>query len=324
MGNSLGIVLEVFQKTSGMAISVIIPVYNAEEWVVDSVASIVDQEYVSEVILVEDGSSDGSLALCATIVDTNPKVRLIRHPDGKNHGAGTTRNLGVLNAQCDFVAFLDADDICLPNRFNLPMSILKQSPSIDGVYEAIGTIFQNQQAQDRWDSLNWGELTTVRKTLKPEELFYFLVMWEAGHFSLDGLAIKKELFLKVGGFDEPLKLGEDSNFCMKAAALGVLVPGCLDQPVALRRLHDSNSIFKLKRDALAHQLLGWRTLNEWAKKSGQSKGKKLLVRYQFWRVLARHRKRSRNFHSALFYYMMSRFMQLEITIRKKLFGPASF
>jgi len=307
-----------------MAISVIIPVYNAEEWVVDSVASIVDQEHVSEVILVEDGSSDGSLALCATIVDTNPKVRLIRHPDGKNHGAGTTRNLGVLNAQCDFVAFLDADDICLPNRFNLPMSILNQSPSIDGVYEAIGTIFQNQQAQDRWDSLNWGELTTVRKTLKPEELFYFLVMWEAGHFSLDGLVIRKDLFLKVGGFDKPLKLGEDSNFCMKAAALGVLVPGCLDQPVALRRLHDSNSIFKLKRDALAHQLLGWRTLNEWAKKSGQSKGKKLLVRYQFWRVLARHHRRNRNFQRALFYYAVCRLMRLAIFMRRQLLGPGSF
>ena len=307
-----------------MAISVIIPVYNAEEWVVDSVASIVDQEHVSEVILVEDGSSDGSLALCATIVDTNPKVRLIRHPDGKNHGAGTTRNLGVLNARCDFVAFLDADDICLPNRFNLPMSILKQSPSIDGVYEAIGTIFQNQQAQDRWDSLNWGELTTVRKTLKPEELFYFLVMWEAGHFSLDGLAIKKELFLKVGGFDEPLKLGEDSNFCMKAAALGVLVPGRLDQPVALRRVHASNSIFRHQEDSLSHQYLGWRALNEWSEENKLPWRKKLIVRYQFWRVLARYHRNKRNFQVALFYYIMCRFMFLEISIRRKLFGPASF
>jgi len=307
-----------------MAISVIIPVYNAEEWVVDSVASIVDQEYVSEVILVEDGSSDGSLALCATIVDTNPKARLIKHPDGKNHGVAATRNLGVMNAQCDFIAFLDADDLCLPNRFNPPMSIFRQNPQIDGVYEAIGAIFENQYAKKKWDALNWGELTTVRRILKPEELFYFLAMWEAGHFHLDGLVIKKELFMKVGGFDELLKLGEDSIFCMKAAALGVLVPGRLAEPVALRRLHDSNSIFKLKRDALTHQLLGWRTLNEWAKKSGQSKGKKLLVRYQFWRVLARHHRRNRNFQRALFYYAVCRLMRLAIFMRKQLLGPGSF
>jgi glycosyltransferase involved in cell wall biosynthesis len=316
--------LQNFQKINDMEVSVIVPVYNAAPWLADTVSSIVNQEYVHEVILSEDGSSDNSLAVCSTLAEANPKIKMVRHPDGRNHGAGASRNLGVLNTQCDFIAFLDADDICLPNRFNLPISVLKQNPLVDGVYEAIGTMYQNQQAKNSWDAKNWGELTTVRKTLKPEELFYFLVMWEAGHFSLDGLLIKKELFLKVGGFDEPLKLGEDSTFCMKASALGVLVPGRLDEPVALRRVHDSNSIFRHRRDTLAHQFLGWRTLNAWAKKTEQPWGKKLLVRYQFWRVLARHHRRNRNFPPALFYYIMSRLMGLEISARRKLFGTASF
>ena len=208
-----------------MKVSVIVPVYNAAEWLAAAVSSIVNQEYVHDVILCEDGSSDNSLAVCAVLAEANPKVTLVRHPDGKNHGAGASRNLGVLNAKCDLIAFLDADDVCLPNRFVPPVSVLRQNPFIDGVYEAIGTMYQNQQAKDKWDSLNWGELTTVRKILQPKELFYFLVMWEAGHFSLDGLLIRKALFLKVGGFDEPLRLGEDSIFCIKASALGVLVPG---------------------------------------------------------------------------------------------------
>jgi hypothetical protein len=54
---------------------------------------------------------------------------------------------------------------------------------------------------------------------------------------------------------------------MKAAAIGVLVPGHLYEPVALRRVHDSNSIFRHMWDTLANQFLGWRTLNEWAKES---------------------------------------------------------
>ena len=307
-----------------MEVSVIVPVYNAAEWLTEAVSSIVNQEYVCEVILSEDGSSDNSLAVGMALAENDPKVKLVRHPDGKNHGAGATRNLGVLNAKCDFVAFLDADDVCLPNRFNQPMSILKQKTFVDGVYEAIGTTFQNQQAKDKWAELNWGKLTTVRKILKPEDLFYFLVMWEAGHFSLDGLIIRKELFLKVGGFDEPLRFGEDSNFCMKAAAIGVLLPGRLDEPVALRRVHASNSIFEHRRDTLTHQFLGWRTLNEWAKESEQPRGKRLIVRYQFWRVLARYHKRSRNFQSAFFYYMMCRLMRLEISMRRTLFGPSSF
>lgn len=316
--------LQNFRKINNMEVSVIVPVYNAAEWLTDAVSSVVNQEYVHEVILSEDCSSDNSFAVCTALTKSNPKVRLVKHPDGKNHGAGATRNLGVLNAQCDFIAFLDADDICLPNRFNAPMSLLKQNPLVDGVYEAIGTMFQNQRAKNNWDAKDWGELTTIRRVLKPEELFYFLVMWEAGHFSLDGLLIKKELFLKVGGFDEPLKLGEDSNFCMKAAALGILVPGRLDEPVALRRVHDSNSIFRHKKDTLSHQFLGWRTMNEWAKKSKQSGAKRLIVRHQFWRVLARHHRRNRNFQRALFYYVVCRLMHLAIFMRRQLFGPGSF
>lgn len=117
--------------------------YNAAEWPAEAVSSVVNQEYVHEVILSEDCTSDNSLAVCTALTINNPKVRLVRHPDGKNHGAGATRNLGVLNTQCDCIAFLDADDICLPNRFNVPMSLLEQNPLVDGVYEAIGTMFQN-------------------------------------------------------------------------------------------------------------------------------------------------------------------------------------
>ena len=82
-----------------MEVSVIVPVYNAEEWLTEAVSSIVNQEYVHEVILAEDGSSDNSLAVCMALAENNPKVKLVRHPDGKNHGAGASRNLGVLNAQ---------------------------------------------------------------------------------------------------------------------------------------------------------------------------------------------------------------------------------
>jgi len=111
---------------------------------------------------------------------------------------------------------------------------------------------------------------------------------------------------------------------MKAAALGVLVPGRLREPVALRRVHDSNSIFRHKRDTLAHQLLGWSALNKWAKKSKQPRAKRLIVRHQFWRVLARHYKRNRDFRLALFYYTMCLLMHLEISMRRQLLGPASF
>ena len=88
---------------SPFTISVIIPVYNAERYLERAVASALEQPQTGEVILIEDCSPDGSLAICEKLAAAHPdKVRLLRHPDGKNHGAGPTRNLGIRAAQHPF------------------------------------------------------------------------------------------------------------------------------------------------------------------------------------------------------------------------------
>lgn len=76
-----------------MKISVVIPVYNAEKYVESAVNSALQQKETAEVILVEDNSPDNALAICTKLSQDNPRVRLIRHSDGENHGAGESRNL---------------------------------------------------------------------------------------------------------------------------------------------------------------------------------------------------------------------------------------
>ena len=97
-------------------VSVIIPVYNAAKFVGEAVYSVVNQKHVAEVLLVEDGSKDGSLSICRGLEDANAKVRILQHENG--------RNFGVQQSELNFIAFLDADDIPLPNRFDLPLQIL--------------------------------------------------------------------------------------------------------------------------------------------------------------------------------------------------------
>ena len=53
------------------------------------------------------------------------KVRLLHHPDGKNHGAGATRNVGIKNAKYDYIAFLDADDFYLSERFKVAQQLFR-------------------------------------------------------------------------------------------------------------------------------------------------------------------------------------------------------
>ncbi len=92
-----------------MKISIIIPVYNAEKYLERAVKSALNQSETGEVILVEDDSPDNALELCMNLEEEYERVKLFRHPDGKNHGAGASRNLGIEKSDFDFIAFFDVD-----------------------------------------------------------------------------------------------------------------------------------------------------------------------------------------------------------------------
>jgi glycosyltransferase involved in cell wall biosynthesis len=309
-----------------MSISVIIPVYNSGKYVGDAVASIVHQEHVAEVILVEDGSRDDSLAMCRGLREENAKVLLVRHPKGENQGAGASRNVGVNSSRSALLAFLDADDIALPNRFGLPLEVLAQNPSVDGVYEAVGTMFDSSSDKERWEALGFSnQLTTVTKVLPPRELFYNLVLWKCGYIHLNGLVVRKRLFHKVGGFNTALRLHQDSDLITKLAAMGTLVPGRLTEPVAVRRVHSGNRYMQWREDALQSRLLQWKALYNWAKETGQKRPRRLIAHYRLMTCLKQSRFGEKKMHPlGIFYSGIIRLMRLEMYARLKLYGPDSF
>ena len=146
-----------------MDISVIIPVYNAATFLHKAVESAVNLDEVKEILLVEDASTDNSLELCRTLQTEYSKVKLFQHPDHGNHGAGATRNLGLEKASQEFIAFLDADDYYLPNRFEAEKEIFKNE-KIEGVFNAIGTEFYSEKGKEEFQQkFKNTELTTVKK-----------------------------------------------------------------------------------------------------------------------------------------------------------------
>lgn len=89
-------------------ISVIIPVYNVRDYLKDCIDSILQQSFRDfEIILVDDGSTDGSSELCDKLEKTNPCIRVIHKQNG---GPSSARNFGINEAKGDFIAFVDADD----------------------------------------------------------------------------------------------------------------------------------------------------------------------------------------------------------------------
>jgi glycosyltransferase involved in cell wall biosynthesis len=262
-----------------MQVSVIIPVFNAERFVKKAAESAVCHDEVGEVILIEDDSEDESLSICRKLQTKHKKIRLLRHHDRKNHGAGATRNLGVKNAVNPLIAFLDADDFYLPGRFTIPFGMLKNNDHIDGVYEAIGIQHYNSNNELIVPSKNH-KLTSLAQKVNPDKLFDALVKNGLGSLHLDGLTVRKDIFDKYGYFNENLRLHQDSTWIIQMSSCATLAAGRLNEPVAMRGVHAGNRFFNntnlLKSKARARKHLFY-----WSDKNKLEKRKRKALFYNY-------------------------------------------
>src|SRR5690625_1949512 len=159
------------KPVENLEISIIIPVYNAERFVARAVKSALSQPETAEIILIEDLSTDNSYDVCRNLSNQHEIIHRYTHEDHVNKGAAASRNLGINKAQCDYIAFLDADDFYLENRFFETKKVLQMQPDADGVYEAIGAHFDNELAKEQWFKNNSRLLTTIEGGIKPEDFF---------------------------------------------------------------------------------------------------------------------------------------------------------
>ncbi len=231
-----------------MNISVIIPVYNAEPFITEAVHSALGQPEVNEVILVEDGSTDDSLTVCQGLALADSRVRLFQHPGRRNNGAGASRNLGIEKSSFPYIAFLDADDFYLENRFRQTREIFEQFPSADGVYEAAERIFENEDVKATYfDLYKDRPMVSVNKSVSPSHLFQSLVLGNEGWFHLNGLVIKRKILEKTSTFDIRLRQTQDTDFILRLALYGRLYGGDPKIPVAKIRIHDNNRILNAQK-----------------------------------------------------------------------------
>jgi glycosyltransferase involved in cell wall biosynthesis len=229
------------------SISVVIPYYNAATFIKRSIESVLIQVEVGELLLINDGSTDKSLEIVKTFNDD--RIVSLHHDGNVNKGRSASRNLGLKHATKPFVAFLDADDYYLENRFTNDFKVFKTNINCDGVYNAIGVHFYRKSNQVEQDILS---LTSLKEYVESKDLAATLVKGRKGYFHLNGFTLKKNFVDKIGFFNEELDVAEDTEWIWKAAYLGTLIPGNLKEPVALRGVHDTNSFNDEKLYDQAH------------------------------------------------------------------------
>ncbi|NNC50943.1 MAG: glycosyltransferase family 2 protein [Flaviramulus sp.] len=218
-------------------ISVIIPVYNCERFIEKAIISVLAQSEVYEIVVVNDGSTDGTNTILESLQSKNDRMKVCYHPKEVNLGRSASRNLGIKNSSCSYIAFLDADDYYLPNRFKNDKKIFLDNSYCDGVYNAVGFHFYRDTEDSEAQHF---KLNTLTQIVHSDNLFEALISGKFGYIHLNGLTVKKSVFNDIGFFNEELIVAEDSDLIFKMALICQLQPSIINAPLAKRGIHYNN------------------------------------------------------------------------------------
>src|SRR5581483_1059034 len=186
------------------AISVAIPLYNKEAYIEGTVRSALAQSFADfEILVVDDGSSDESLARLSHIDD--PRLKVIRQ---QNAGVGAARNRALAEATAPFVAFLDADDLWNPEHLSHLMELRRRFPQA----ELLGNRFM-EMASD----LPAQPASKVEYRLLDD--YFEICAQQPQPFFTSSCMVHRERALAVGGFPEGKVCGEDLALWIKLAAV---------------------------------------------------------------------------------------------------------
>ena len=162
-------------------VSVIVPVYNAEKFIREAMDSVRAQTYENwELLLVEDGSSDGSVdVITGYIADTQEtRIRLIRQPF--NQGAACARNRGVKEAAGRYIAYLDADDLWVPEKLEHELRFMEEK---DAAFAFTGYEFADENGVGLGKIVRVPETLAYRQALSNTTIFTTTVMFDTAKIS---------------------------------------------------------------------------------------------------------------------------------------------
>ena len=193
-------------------VSVIIPFFNAELYLKDTIESVISQRYKNwELILVDDGSTDKSTIIAQDFVSKYPEqIFYTEHEGHANKAAAASRNVGLTKAKGELVAFLDADDIWLPNKLEEQVAIFKTHPEVKLVCESSKYWYS-------WEDASAHDVITP-VGVAPDRIYYppklVVKLYPLGKGSApcpSGAMVARSVFDTVNGFEESF-IGKNAPF----------------------------------------------------------------------------------------------------------------
>ena len=219
------------QQTS--LVSVIIPTWNSATVLPETLRSLQAQTYRHfEAIIVDDGSTDDTVAVARRFCEADPRLRLVF----QNHcGLSATRNAGLEQAHGEYIAFLDSDDVWLPEKLARQMALFREDRRVNFAYSNFYF----------WDGAR--DLSAYYRDGKPmpdgnanRRLIF------ANIYGLPTVVVRRELLRENGGFDTGFDGCEDWDLWLRLAGHGMWARGIRDPLVRYRRWAGNMSNHKLR------------------------------------------------------------------------------
>ena len=186
---------------SDSIISIVMPTYNAAKFIHQTIQSVLNQSLSDfEYLILDDGSSDRSLAIAREYALGDRRIQVFSHP---NQGVSATRNRGIKLARGSFIAFLDADDIWFPDKLAAHVEHFQANPNLAVSFSRVEFMTLNGEPT--------GQVSTSRLFhLKPEDFLY-----ENPTSTMSNPVTRAEVFTQVGGFAEDMSYCEDLEWLFR-------------------------------------------------------------------------------------------------------------
>lgn len=208
-------------RRDGPPITVLMSVYNGERWLDEAILSVLNQTFADfEFIIVNDGSTDASLDIIKRRAREDPRIKVIDKP---NSGLSDSLNVGIKQARGEWIARLDADDLCEPQRLERQYELARSEPALVLIGTGLrqideqgrpGKVFRYPRSHSRLVS----HLTTARKFFAHSSAFY-----------------RTKAFRKLGGYRSRIRRAEDWDFWLRLSEVGLLA--CIEEPLVQMRQH---------------------------------------------------------------------------------------
>jgi len=184
------------------SVSIIVPYFNPGDFLREAIESVLAQSFTDwELLLINDGSEDGSNQIAAGYASSDTRIRILSHPNGKNRGLPQSRNLALRHCQGEFVALLDADDVWLPEK-------LQQQLELARAHTEAAMIFGRSLYWHSWNPSD-NEPDSIPELAPGNRLYSPPGLWKlcypfgkCGAPCPSDLLIRRAVLESVGGFEE--------------------------------------------------------------------------------------------------------------------------